>query len=151
MSGPFELVQLTNCRLCISGQLVPGDLWISPSTGCIVDPPKDAAAIPHKTHNLGGRILAPGLIEVQINGGFGFDFSVPGPGYSSSVAEFNHRIIEHGVTSYLPTVTSQAASVYQQVRCAHTNSPPRGLLNVHHRSNLQLASSARTSSTAAHS
>jgi len=78
---------------------------------------------PTKTVNLGGRILSPGFIDVQLNGACGFDFSViPGDGSESAMAEYgkglaiaNKGIVKTGVTSYLPTLITQRKEVYAKV------------------------------------
>lgn len=62
--------------------------------------------------------MAPGFLEVQLNGAAGFDFSVPQPTkelYDAGFREANQALVKMGVTSYLPTVISQLKSVYTQV------------------------------------
>ncbi len=58
--------------------------------------------------DLEGRHLAPGFIDVQINGGFGHDLtSDPG-----SIPVLARHLPAHGVTAFLPTIiTSPASSV----------------------------------------
>jgi N-acetylglucosamine-6-phosphate deacetylase len=50
-----------------------------------------------------GLLAAPGLIDTQINGGFGFAFSETGP---EEVLEVGKKLLAHGVTGYLPTLIS---------------------------------------------
>jgi N-acetylglucosamine-6-phosphate deacetylase len=50
-----------------------------------------------------GLLAAPGLIDTQINGGFGVSFSDASP---EQVLEVGRRLLAHGVTSYLPTLIS---------------------------------------------
>ena len=58
--------------------------------------------------DVGSEALVPGFVDVQINGGYGHDFSVA-PGTIWAVGE---RLPETGVTAFLPTiVTGPAASV----------------------------------------
>ena len=68
------VLRFTNCRLCRSGRLVSGcDLWVT--RGRVVDPAKRfweaqqlheyAADVTIDCH---GAILAPGYIDIQING-----------------------------------------------------------------------------------
>ena len=58
--------------------------------------------------DLDGCHLAPGFIDVQINGGFGHDLTA-GP---SSIPAIATRLPAHGVTAFLPTIiTSPADSV----------------------------------------
>jgi N-acetylglucosamine-6-phosphate deacetylase len=67
-----------------------------------------------------GLILAPGFIELQINGGFGFDFTED-PGSIWSVAE---KLPRYGVTSFLPTViTSPWKSIQRAIDVMQAGSP----------------------------
>ena len=115
-----RVIRFTNCRLTIGDHLVQQDLWICASTGRIVDAQRcffERRTGPSVIHDLGGRILAPGFIDTQLNGAFGFDFSVPAdePGkYRASMERVNKQLVKTGVTSYLPTLTSQRAHVYHK-------------------------------------
>ena len=127
-----DLIKLTNCRLAAGGDNLTagGELWISPRTGRIVDAQHmfyEQRVRPAAVHDLGGRILAPGLIDVQLNGGFGVDFSEPAPDFAARLATVNRLLVRTGVTSYLPTLTSQLPRVYEAVgpptRPAHLARP----------------------------
>ncbi|KAK6043411.1 hypothetical protein COOONC_19084, partial [Cooperia oncophora] len=62
-----------------------------------------------------GQILSPGFIDIQINGGFGVDFSsMPSTDeeYERGVAKVSKCLLSHGVTSYLPTVITSPPEVY---------------------------------------
>ncbi|WP_339314335.1 amidohydrolase family protein [Paenibacillus sp. FSL M7-0896] len=61
--------------------------------------------------------LAPGLVDLQVNGGWGLDFNTL-PLAPETVAGLSHRLLARGVTSYCPTLITngsdqlvQAASV----------------------------------------
>ncbi|HSL25130.1 MAG TPA: N-acetylglucosamine-6-phosphate deacetylase [Acidimicrobiia bacterium] len=58
--------------------------------------------IPPARIDLDGLLLAPGLIDLQINGGFGEDFTED----PSSIWRVGARLPEHGVTAFLPTIIS---------------------------------------------
>ena len=114
-----QIVRLTNCRLVIGNNLVKRDLWISGSTGKILDAQLEFFAnnaIACESRDLGGRIVAPGFIEVQLNGCYGLDFSVPSGTYGEDLKEVSKKLIQTGVTSYVPTITSQRSVVYHKVR-----------------------------------
>lgn len=119
--SPNDLIKLTNCRLALGDNLIPGDLWICASTGKIIDQQTvfyEQTIRPSSVHDLGGRILAPGLIDVQLNGGWGFDFSVPterAQDFKDGVEMVNRQLIKTGVTSYLPTIISSKNDVYEKV------------------------------------
>jgi N-acetylglucosamine-6-phosphate deacetylase len=114
------LIKFTNCRLAVDEELVEKDLWVDSTKGTIVDPQKvfyDDLAMPDRIINLGGKILSPGFIDVQINGAMGVDFSVfkDDETYSKEVKLVNKTLVKYGVTSYCPTLTSQHSDVYKQV------------------------------------
>ncbi|RMZ76661.1 hypothetical protein DV738_g4781, partial [Chaetothyriales sp. CBS 135597] len=115
---PPVITKFTNGYLLRDGQLVPGDLWVSSKTGRIISPQSAFYAghlRPDRVVDLEGKILSPGFIDVQLNGGNGFDFSIPEPDFEAKCADTNRRFVKTGVTSYLPTVISQAGDVYKQV------------------------------------
>ncbi|KAI5779256.1 N-acetylglucosamine-6-phosphate deacetylase [Geopyxis carbonaria] len=113
-----KIIKFTNCRLAQPDGLVDYDLWVSATTGRILDHQRafyKQHAVPSRIVDLRGRILAPGFLDVQLNGGYGFDFSVPSPTYADSLARTNQALVKTGVTSYLPTLTSQPPAVYHAV------------------------------------
>ena len=78
----------------------------------------DEFVVPDEVVDLGGRILAPGLIECQLNGAFGFNFSTlmdDDSQYSKEMAKLNGQLVQTGVTSYIPTITSQIPELYRKV------------------------------------
>ncbi|CAI7630938.1 unnamed protein product [Penicillium bialowiezense] len=116
-----RITKFTNCRLVRGSTLVEEDLWIDSLTGKIL---KDQEAFyelhlsPDEIIDLGGRIVAPGMIDVQLNGAHGFDFSVPADTkeeYDEGLRMVNKGLARTGVTSYLPTVVSSTAEVYHKV------------------------------------
>lgn len=116
------ITKFTNCRLVRGSQLVEQDLWVSSGSGKIVRSQEvfySDNTVPDITVNLGGRIISPGMIDVQLNGAFGVNFSqIPpaGVSYEKSVRLVNKSLVQTGVTSYLPTVTSELKEVYHHVR-----------------------------------
>jgi N-acetylglucosamine-6-phosphate deacetylase len=117
-----SVIKLTNCRLARGDKLVKVDLWLSPDTGKIVrsqDVFFDSKLGPSRTIDLGGKIVCPGFIETQINGAFGFDFSADLDDmnhYAKGVMKIRKEIVKFGVTSLLPTITSQRPELYKKVR-----------------------------------
>ncbi|KAF1978504.1 n-acetylglucosamine-6-phosphate deacetylase-like protein [Bimuria novae-zelandiae CBS 107.79] len=115
------VIKFTNCLLVKGTDLVYEDLWISSVTGKILNGQEilyGHLTAPDEIIDLGGRILSPGLIDVQLNGAYGFDFSViPEDGtmtYGKGVQQVNWNLVRGGVTSYLPTLTSQRPEVYHK-------------------------------------
>jgi N-acetylglucosamine-6-phosphate deacetylase len=116
-----RITKFTNCRLVKGDVLVEQDLWVSSATGRIVRSQElfyGAKAVPDETIDLGGRIISPGLIDVQMNGAFGFNFSqIPEDPltYEKTLRQVNKSLVQTGVTSYLPTITSERREVYHYV------------------------------------
>ncbi|KAH7367569.1 N-acetylglucosamine-6-phosphate deacetylase [Plectosphaerella cucumerina] len=115
------ITRFTNCRLVKGDDLVKEDLWVSSRTGKIISSQStffDELTLPDESIDLGGRIVSPGMIDVQLNGAFGFNFSslLEDPTqYGKKVADVNRRLVTTGVTSYSPTLTSQQPELYQKV------------------------------------
>ncbi|EXJ96519.1 N-acetylglucosamine-6-phosphate deacetylase [Capronia coronata CBS 617.96] len=116
-----ELIRLTNGRLVVGDNLVEGeDLWICSRTGKIVDGRDiffNSRTVAGTVIDLQNKIVAPGLIDVQLNGSFNFDFSNPKSleSYADDLVRVNKSLITLGVTSYLPTLTTSASQTYHDV------------------------------------
>ncbi|KAF2262624.1 n-acetylglucosamine-6-phosphate deacetylase-like protein [Lojkania enalia] len=115
------VTKFTNCLLVKGDDLLKEDLWISSMSGKILNGQEilyGERVAPDKIIDLGGRILSPGLMDVQLNGAYGFDFSVIPEdgtvGYGKGVQRVNKNLINTGITSYVPTITSQRPEVYQK-------------------------------------
>lgn len=120
--APRDIItRFTNCRLLHHNSLVRADLWVSSLTGKILDGQDvfyTEKRLPDVVVDLGNRILSPGMIDVQLNGAFGINFSdVPEEedSFPKKLQEVNRQLIATGVTSYLPTMTSQRSEVYRKV------------------------------------
>ena len=61
-----------------------------------------------------GGILAPGLIDVQINGGWGYDFACA-DNLEEGLCIVGQNLLKHGVTSFCPTIVSSSPSTYRKV------------------------------------
>ncbi|KAI9699526.1 MAG: hypothetical protein M1820_007157 [Bogoriella megaspora] len=120
--GPkSHIIKFINCRVVKGDKLVNEDVWISSKSGKIIQSQIaffEHQAIPDEIIDLGGRILAPGFIDVQMNGFAGFTFShVPTDitEYVKGLRRVNRALVESGVTSYLPTFPSARGEVYHKV------------------------------------
>jgi N-acetylglucosamine-6-phosphate deacetylase len=84
------------------GRLVDGEeVTISIVDGQISDAADD------DIFDADGLIVAPGLIDIQINGGFGHDFTQD----PSTIWEVGRRLPELGITSFVPTVVTSPPDV----------------------------------------
>ncbi|VBB79972.1 Putative Carbohydrate Esterase Family 9 [Podospora comata] len=111
--GEPEVIQFVNCRPLRDGKLVKGDLWINTKNGTI----GSSKQTPDAVRDLQGCIIAPGFIDCQINGAIGFNFStIPDDisDYPKQLTKVNKWLVQTGVTSYLPTLTSQHSEAYHK-------------------------------------
>ena len=68
--------KFTNCYLLRDKEIIKDDLWVR--RGKIINPEPlffEEKIGPTEVIDCGGALIAPGLIDLQINGGFGVDFS----------------------------------------------------------------------------
>lgn len=94
--------QYHNARIVRGHKLERGSLWVL--NGKVVTEQEKA----DRSVDMGNRILAPGYIDIQINGGFGVDFSTH-PEDWKKVAK---QLPKHGVTSFLATLVSMDKESY---------------------------------------
>ncbi|XP_061906378.1 N-acetylglucosamine-6-phosphate deacetylase [Entelurus aequoreus] len=110
------ITQFVNCRILRDHRLLREDLWVR--EGKILDPEKlffDEKAYADKRVDCEGTILAPGFIDVQMNGGYGVDFSQVAEGVNAGVSLVARKVLEHGVTSFCPTLVTSPLDVYHKV------------------------------------
>lgn len=69
-----------------------------------------------------GGLLCPGWIELQINGGFGFDFTED----PARIWEVGAKLARYGVTGFLPTIITAPADVYDRAIEVYRQGPPPG-------------------------
>ncbi len=77
-------------------------------------------------------LIVPGLVDLQVNGGFGIDVATE----PERLPELSQTLLANGVTSYLPTVISAPESLYEKALpkiAAAAKSPTTGakVLGVH--------------------
>lgn len=110
------ITQFINCSILRDHELQREDLWVR--QGKILNPEKlffDEKASADVLVDCKGRMIAPGFIDTQINGGFGVDFSQATDDAESGVSLVGRRILSHGVTSFCPTLVTSPSSVYHKV------------------------------------
>lgn len=126
-SAMSDVVRFTNGYILLpDGSASTSDLYISPSQGTIISGQDNFYTHhlpPARVVNLQGQIIAPGLIDVQINGAYGVDFSElsleDGDGgeerYIRGLEKVAKRIVETGCTSLVPTIITQEEALYAKV------------------------------------
>ncbi|XP_061761738.1 N-acetylglucosamine-6-phosphate deacetylase [Nerophis ophidion] len=110
------ITQFVNCRILRDHRLLREDLWVR--EGKILDPEKlffDEKAYADERVDCEGTILAPGFIDVQINGAYGVDFSQVSEDVNAGVSLVARKVLEHGVTSFCPTLVTSPLDVYHKV------------------------------------
>jgi N-acetylglucosamine-6-phosphate deacetylase len=80
------------------------------------------AANSSQTIDGGGAYLAPGFIDLQINGAFGSDFTTD----PASIWEVGAQLPQYGVTAFLPTVVTSPAEKLRAARAVVSAGPPAG-------------------------
>ena len=110
-----KLIRFTNCRLVRDHKLVWDQLWIK--DGIIVDPEPvffDGQTLPQVSIDCRGNIISPGFIDLQINGGYGLDFSNPSQ-TREALDKVANGIVAHGVTAFCPTIVTSPPETYRSV------------------------------------
>ena len=69
----------------------------------------------------GGRVLAPGFIDLQLNGAFGHDFTAD----PSTIWDVAARLARFGVTAFLPTVITSPLEQVEAAMAVVTGGRPR--------------------------
>ncbi|KAH8421415.1 hypothetical protein KR009_006353 [Drosophila setifemur] len=129
-----RLMQFTNCRLVRGHRLVQDDLWVR--DGRIVDPEPiffDEQAKAHTRIDCGNAIIAPGYLDLQINGGYGVDFSYDTDTIEEGVAKVARGLITNGVTSFCPTLVTSPNDSYHTIlpRIPREVERGAGILGIH--------------------
>lgn len=131
--GPIK--QFINCRILRDHVIIKEDLWVR--DGIILNPEKVFFDEKNKANvkiDCKGAIIAPGFIDIQINGnqfigklflydlfiifilgGFGIDFTANTDDVAKGLDLVSNNLLKHGVTSYYPTIISSHKEVYRKI------------------------------------
>lgn len=104
-SNSSIVTRYTNARFIRNHTIDTEDLWVS--EGKIIEPTDKA----DQEIDLHGLLVAPGFIDLQINGGFGFDFSI----HENCIGEVAGKLPQYGVTAFLPTLVSSSKEQYTKM------------------------------------
>ncbi|XP_055526353.1 N-acetylglucosamine-6-phosphate deacetylase [Wyeomyia smithii] len=116
MKPKQTIIQFRNCHLLRNHHIIVEDLWVR--AGQIIDPEKvffDEQEQANLQIDCKGAIIAPGFIDLQINGGYGVDFSNDVTTVEEGVRKVSQGLLAHGVTSFCPTLVTSPASTYHAV------------------------------------
>ena len=114
-----EVLKFSNCYILRDHKIIKEDVLVR--NGKFLDPEPlffDEQKKPDKVVDCNGLLLAPGLIDIQINGGFGVDFS-----HDIRTQEQADKclgivakgLISYGVTSFCPTLVTSPKAAYHQM------------------------------------
>ncbi len=103
------IICLKNGRLLRNRQVQPGEIWVA--DGKIVEPQSN----PHKVIDVKNHLIAPGYIDIQINGAFGSDFSSK----NCQFDQIAQKLPSFGITSFLATIVSSYAGEYSNLIKKH--------------------------------
>ncbi|XP_017760179.1 PREDICTED: N-acetylglucosamine-6-phosphate deacetylase [Eufriesea mexicana] len=110
------LKQFYNCSILRDGQILNEDLWIR--NGKIVDPEKifyDEKIKPNIKIDCNGALISPGYIDLQINGGFGIDFTHNINNAQLGINKVAKNLLQFGVTSFCPTLVTSPSETYHKI------------------------------------
>ncbi|XP_047141626.1 N-acetylglucosamine-6-phosphate deacetylase isoform X1 [Hydra vulgaris] len=114
-NGSHLLVQFINCRILYQKEIIKEDFWVK--NGKILNPEKiffDEKLSADIQIDCKNMIIAPGYIDTQLNGGFGYDFSSNIESLEDGLNIVSKGILKHGVTSFCPTLVTSPANIYRQ-------------------------------------
>lgn len=114
------MTTLTGGRVLTTDRLIQRDLHFAGST--LVSKPSVGPDL-----DISGMIVSPGLVDIQINGGWGKDFSAD-PG---SIWEVGEHLPQTGVTTFVPTIVTSPPDVYNEAISVMKAGPPAAYTGAH--------------------
>jgi hypothetical protein len=111
-----RLLCFTNCQTCVSGELIPQDVYFSPEQGIIV-PNYYYRTEGVERIDLGGAIVAPGFLDLQTNGLQGVHFTQLGrKDDEEKLLQVARSEARCGVTAFWCTVPTVEEGSWKKVR-----------------------------------
>ncbi|KAF5400461.1 N-acetylglucosamine-6-phosphate deacetylase [Paragonimus heterotremus] len=111
-----KIIRFSNGYILQDEKLVKEDLWIS--NGKILD----GLHLFFKQQltadiciDVQGSVISPGFIDIQVNGGFGLDFSNPSVDTVQVCYEVARNLPRTGVTSFCPTIITSSKQAYAKI------------------------------------
>lgn len=109
------VTKFVNCKVLRKGEIIDDYLYVR--DGKIIDPEKlffDEKRMVDQIYDCKGCTIAPGFIELQINGGFGYDFSFCDD-VEVAINVVAKGLLAHGVTSFCPTIVTSPKEIYHKI------------------------------------
>ncbi|ESN92182.1 hypothetical protein HELRODRAFT_116040 [Helobdella robusta] len=111
-----KLYQFKNCYILKDHKIIKEDVWVR--NGVIQNPEKiffDEKVPSDVEIDCSGFFLFPGLIDLQINGAVGQDFSMDPEHILDKISIVSKELLSHGVTSFCPTIVTSTPNAYKQI------------------------------------
>ncbi|KAJ9585221.1 hypothetical protein L9F63_002984 [Diploptera punctata] len=131
-SEQSRLLQFRNCRILRDHEIITEDFWVR--NGKIVDPEKvffDENVSADVQIDCKGALISPGFIDLQINGGFGVDFSNNTEDVENGLLKVAKGLLAHGVTAFCPTVVTSPRDVLPFLKKRAGGSHGSAILGAH--------------------
>jgi N-acetylglucosamine-6-phosphate deacetylase len=112
------VIRYKNCYVLREGHLILDDIWVR--KGRVIDPMElffKERKMADITIECNRYIASPGFIDIQLNGGFKYDFSsFSNPNEAEKGLQFvSKELLEYGVTAYCPTLVSCSKEYYNMI------------------------------------
>ncbi|KAM3968335.1 N-acetylglucosamine-6-phosphate deacetylase [Aphomia sociella] len=116
MKPKSGLTRFHNCYILRNNKIIKEDLWIR--NGKIENPERifyEEQLEADITVNCEDLLIAPGFIDIQINGGWGVDFSYDTENVEKGINKVAKELLAHGVTSFCPTLVTSNTEKYHKI------------------------------------
>ncbi|CAH0397494.1 unnamed protein product [Chilo suppressalis] len=116
MSKRGELVRFYNCYILRDSKIIKEDLWLRDGK---IENPEQIFYVeqlePCRNIDCKNALIAPGFIDIQINGGCGIDFSYDCENVENGIGIVAKELLAHGVTSFCPTMITSCKEKYAKI------------------------------------
>ncbi|XP_026747224.1 N-acetylglucosamine-6-phosphate deacetylase [Trichoplusia ni] len=116
MKPKSGITRFHNCYILRDSKIIKEDLWIRDGK---IENPEQVFYVEQLqadlTVNCEGLLIAPGFIDIQINGGWGVDFSYDSENVKEGVRKVAKELLAHGVTSFCPTMVTSDVEKYRKI------------------------------------
>ncbi|KAJ0179381.1 hypothetical protein K1T71_005093 [Dendrolimus kikuchii] len=116
MKTKSGLTRFHNCYILRNRKIVKEDFWIRDGK---IENPEQVFYVEQLeadiTVDCEDLLIAPGFIDIQINGGWGVDFSYDSENVEDGIKIVAKKLLAHGVTSFCPTMVTSAEEKYHNI------------------------------------
>lgn len=109
-------------RVLTPAGIVSADVLLKEGRITAIDEGKHRGAEAETVIDASGLLVLPGFIDIQINGGFGHDFTA----HPDTIWAVGARLPSTGVTAFLPTIITSPPATIAEARQVLAAGPPTG-------------------------